>query len=271
MIEAWSSAPSDQAMPESILAELSEQVRRHPWWKARASLSLALLRRLGIVPPASVLDAGCGWGSTLLALERAGYRASGLDLSRRALEQLDAERPGRRLIQADLAQGLPPSVSDSFDAVLALDVIEHLDDDRAAVARLAQLLRPGGWLLLSVPALPELWSEFDTIQGHRRRYRPDSLKAAFLDSGLSAPSILWWGGWMVPILARRRLRALGRAGEPPHLVYQRHLRLPPWPGPLVLRTLMAIEAPLALSGRLRRGTSLFALAQKQEALGPPPV
>ncbi|HEU5118458.1 MAG TPA: class I SAM-dependent methyltransferase [Isosphaeraceae bacterium] len=264
MIEVWSSGNPDDSMNEAILADLSRQVRRHPWWKARAALTQSLLKRLGVRPPSRVLEAGCGWGSTLSRLERLGYHVTGLDLSRRALDPLHAERSDRRLIQADLAQDLPPSANESFETVLALDVIEHLDDDRAAVTRLARLVQPGGWLILSVPALPELFSEFDSIQGHRRRYLPASLRAVFDGSGLSDPSLFWWGSWMVPILSRRRTRSLGRPGEPPHVVYQRHLRLPAWPGPLILRTLMTLEAPFALSGRLRTGTSLFALAQKPD-------
>lgn len=264
MIEVWSSGDPDASMDESILDGLSARVRRHPWWKARAALTRRLLRKLHVHPPARVLDAGCGWGSTLVMLEQAGYEATGLDLSRRALEQLLAERPPRRLVEADLSRDLPDVPDALFDAVLALDVIEHLDDDRSAVSRLARLVRPGGWLVLSVPALPELFSEFDAIQGHRRRYRPDSLRSAFNGSGLSQPSLLWWGSWMVPVLARRRRWALGKPGEPPRAVYQHHLALPPWPGPLLLRSLMALEAPFAVSGRLKRGTSLFALAQKGE-------
>ena len=64
-----------------------------------------------------------------------------MDISRRALQQLD--RPGRRLVEADLAQPLG-QIAAASDAVLALDVIEHIDDDRAAVARLGMLVRPGG-------------------------------------------------------------------------------------------------------------------------------
>jgi len=81
-----------------------------------------------------VLDAGCGWGVTLSALERRGYHASGLDIARNALERLDA--PGRSLIEADLTQPWPGGLP-RFDAVLALDVSEHLDEEASAVARLA--------------------------------------------------------------------------------------------------------------------------------------
>lgn len=78
-----------------------------------------------------------------------------------------------------------------FDALLALDVIEHLDDDRGAVMRMASLLKPGGLAIISVPALPELFSDFDEVQGHRRRYVPETLRAAFQDTGLTVREIFW--------------------------------------------------------------------------------
>jgi 2-polyprenyl-3-methyl-5-hydroxy-6-metoxy-1,4-benzoquinol methylase len=119
-----------------------------------------LLEGLRIGPPASVLEIGCGWGTNLEALEAEGYQITGLDISRRALDRLD--RPHRRLIEADLSLGLPDSVL-AYDCVLALDVIEHIDDDHQAVRELARLLNPSGRVIISVPALPELYSEFDAV------------------------------------------------------------------------------------------------------------
>jgi SAM-dependent methyltransferase len=259
MIVTWSSAADSAGMDESLLVATSDLVRRHPWWRARAALVLELLARLGVRPPARVLDAGCGWGVTLEALEAAGYRCVGLDASRAALEQVD--RPGRSLVEADLTGAWPdPPAIAPFDAVLALDVIEHLDDDRAAVRRLDGLLKPGGRLVLSVPALPELFGEFDAIQGHRRRYDPGMLRSACALDGLWLEEIFWWGSWMVPLLRRRRRRPLGRPGESAAAIYRRHLALPPWPLRQLMRGLDATERPRALGGRLRRGTSLFAVA-----------
>src|SRR6185312_16999138 len=101
-------------MAEDILVDLGELVRRHPWWRARASLTLAMLERLGVRPPARVLDLGCGWGTTLQALEARGYRAVGADISRRALLELD--KPGRELVEVDLIKPLPDGI-EPFDAV----------------------------------------------------------------------------------------------------------------------------------------------------------
>jgi SAM-dependent methyltransferase len=256
MIHTWSCGNADDNMPENLLVDLEATVRRHPWWKARARLALAVLQQSGIQSPAMVLDAGCGWGTNLSALETASYRVTGLDISRRMLERLD--RPDRTLIEADLTQLLPADVKPA-DGLLALDVIEHIDDDQLAVQRLGQLVRPGGVVVLSVPALPELFSHFDEVQGHRRRYVPETLTAAFAASALTVEKTFWWGAWMVPLL--RRMRKPGSPSER-HKTYADYLRLPRWPGPWLLTAAYAWEHDRALAGKLHTGTSLFAVARR---------
>lgn len=264
MIVRWSTGSAGDNMSEDILTDLTGVVPRHPWFQARARLAVALLRKLSVFPPARVLEAGCGWGVNLAALEQAGYRSAGLDISRRSLEQLD--RPGRELIEADLTQPVPADV-EQYDAVMALDVVEHLDDDRSAVARLAHLTKPGGVVVVGVPALPELFSEFDAVQGHRRRYVPDSLREAFTGSGLIVERVLWWGGWMLPLVKRQRrpVQAPSRRAESAAETYRRYLRLPPWPAPLAMRVAFALDEGRTLRGASRIGTSLFALARRPPA------
>lgn len=256
MITTWSEGIADENMAEDILVDLAPVIRRHPWWHARSELTLALLDSLGVRPPARVLDVGCGWGTTLEILERHGYKTAGVDISRRTLARLD--RPERLLFTADLSRDLPPEAG-GFDAVLALDVIEHIDDDSDAVTKLKQLVRPGGVVIVSVPALPEFFTEFDEIQGHRRRYLPETLQAAFHDSGLVVDRIFWWGHWLVPILRRQRNKKKKKAGDTTAEGYRRYLALPPWPAPLVLRLGFALEKRKALDGKLQSGTSLSTL------------
>jgi SAM-dependent methyltransferase len=262
MITTWSHGEPDGFMPEAILTDLSALIKRHPWWQARSRLVVSLLNRNAISPPARVLDAGCGWGVTLEALEEHGYRASGLDVSRQALERLN--QPGRQLFEADLTCPLGPAALNhaTFDAVLALDVIEHLDDDGAALNSLGRLVRPGGLMIVSVPALPELFSEFDQVQGHRRRYQPDDLRGAFDRSGLMIERLYWWGSWLVPLFQARRHRSSRRTGQPPEEIYRQHLRLPPWPLPALFRAAFAWEERRALRGTTNRGTSLVAVARR---------
>ena len=259
MIERWSAGVADDNMAETILVDLAPIIRRHPWWRARTSLTLALLDQLEIAPPARVIDVGCGWGTTLDTLERRGFSAVGADISRRTLDALD--RPGRELVELDLTRELPEG-TESFDAVLALDVIEHLDDDRSAVDRLGELARPGGVVIVSVPALPDLWTEFDAIQGHRRRYWPSSLLEAFEGGPLRVERLFWWGGWMVPILRASRKTPRAGPGETAAEVYRRYLAMPPWPAPLLFRAAFAIEQRRAIAGKLGVGTSLFAVARR---------
>jgi len=262
VISTWSEGDADENMAEAILVELAEIVRRHPWWHARAALTLELLRRLGVRPPARVCDAGCGWGTTLETLERGDYRVVGLDISRSMLERLD--RPGRELAVADLTKPLPEGI-EPFDAVLALDVLEHLDDDRAAAERLGRLARPGGVVVVSVPALPDFYTEFDAIQGHRRRYTQETLRAAFDGSGLKVERVFFWGSWLVPTLRRQRRKPLrAEPNESAAQTYSRYLRLPPWPVPLVLRAMFALERDRSIAGKLNTGTSLFAIARRSE-------
>jgi SAM-dependent methyltransferase len=265
VIESWSQGVPDASMAEEILLELGNQIRVHPWWRGRAALTLGLLARLDIHPPARILDAGCGWGVTLDALELHGYQAVGIDISRRMLEKLD--RPARHLIEADLTRPLPIAAGEPprAAAVLALDVLEHLDDDRAAVQNLGTLLEPGGSLIVSVPALPDLFSEFDATQGHRRRYLPETLEDAFRDTGLELQRVFWWGRWLVPALRRQRARPRSLPGECPAEVYRRYLALPPWPLPWAARLAFLLEQGPALRGRLRTGTSLFAVARRPHA------
>ena len=254
MIETWSEGSADDHMSEDILVELADLVARHPWWRARARLTIDLLTRCGVRRGQRVLDVGCGWGVTLAALESAGLAVDGLDISRGALERID--RPERRLIVADITKPLPEAVG--YDAVLALDVLEHLDDDRAAAEVLGTLATPGGAVVISVPALPELYAEFDAVQGHRRRYTASGLRCVLEDANLEIEHMFWWGQWMVPLL---KMRPKAESGEAAMAVYRKHLKLPPRPVRAGMRLAYRLEHRLALSGRLRTGTSLFAVAR----------
>jgi hypothetical protein len=140
-------------------------------------------------------------------------------------------------------------------------VLEHLNDERFTLGRLAGLLRPGGVFIVSVPALPELFSDFDRIQAHRRRYLPDSFRAVFEGTGLVPTKVFWWGTWMVPILKRMRLGPGSTRPSAPK-TYSDYLRLPPWPGPLFMKLMFAREKGRALDGRLRSGSSLFAVGTR---------
>lgn len=257
MIVCWSEGDADANMDENILVDLGGIIAKHPWWRARGRLIVDLLADLRVGSSAAILEAGCGWGTNLTVLERAGYTVTGLDISRRTLERLD--RGDRTLIEADLTKDLPANAP-QYDVVLALDVIEHIDDDSGVVRRLAQLVKPGGLAIFSVPALPELYSEFDEVQGHRRRYTPDTLRKAIDDTGLLTVSrIFWWGQWMARLLRRRKSVSHARPGSTSADIYKKYLALPPWPATYLMRAMFAFDHRRALRSRNVTGTSLFAI------------
>jgi 2-polyprenyl-3-methyl-5-hydroxy-6-metoxy-1,4-benzoquinol methylase len=248
-----------QGMPETILTTLAPLVRRHPWWRARSRLALGVLAQARVHPPSRIADVGCGWGTTLESLEQAGYRATGLDIDLAALRSLAESKPTRPVDYYDLTANQDPPVR-GFEAVMALDVLEHLDDDVLAARRLAALAGPCATLILSVPARPELWSEFDEIQGHRRRYTSESLRATLERAGLEVNSVFYWGQWLVPILARQRKRSKSRPGDSVTDAYARYLRYPGWPASSVFDLAFGLEQRRALAGQLRAGTSIWAVA-----------
>jgi SAM-dependent methyltransferase len=104
-----------------------------------------------------------------------------------------------------------PFVEKSFDAVLALDVLEHLDDDLAGLREAARLVKPGGLLLITVPALPILWGAMDVVAHHRRRYVKDTLCRLFVRANLARPQVTYFNTLLFAPIAGVRLtrRALG--------------------------------------------------------------
>jgi ubiquinone/menaquinone biosynthesis C-methylase UbiE len=141
----------------------------HFWFRIRRDLVLwALDRYLG--QTRALLEVGCGAGFVLSGLreQMPSIRLSACDRSTDALTHASRRAKPVHLFQADVTS-LP--ATSAFDAVLALDVIEHVDDDQAALAEIFRVLRPGGGVVLTVPQHPWLWSQVDEFSCHRRRYQ----------------------------------------------------------------------------------------------------
>jgi SAM-dependent methyltransferase len=151
-----------------LLEDLESAQSWHFWFRNRERLVLWALRKF--FPRAtSVLDLGCGSGamSEAVSASSSAVRALGCDCYLRSLVWARRHRPGLRLVSAD-ARRLP--ARGGFDAILALDVIEHLDDDEEALREMRLALAPGGGLVLTVPQHAWLWSGVDDFSHHRRRY-----------------------------------------------------------------------------------------------------
>jgi SAM-dependent methyltransferase len=158
-------------------AEIDEMaaLESHHWWFVGKRLIVrALLGPVLARPGQRVLDVGCGTGGVLASLaDRAAV--VGVDRSELALAHCRA----RGLLNVAVADGdRLPFAPASFDVVLLLDVLEHFADEQALLAQVRRLLRPGGTLLVSVPAYQFLWSEHDEVLHHVRRYTARRLRRA---------------------------------------------------------------------------------------------
>lgn len=154
-----------------------------------------------------ILDLGCGTGTTLRTLSLLGRRVLGLDLRPEGLLAVRRSLPGALLLQGE-ATHLPVR-SGAADAVTALDVLEHVDD-HGVLAEIHRVLRPGGLALLTVPAMPELWSYRDEDAGHLRRYRREGLARLLAARGFELKEIHNYQCLLLPLLIV--MRWLGRKG-----------------------------------------------------------
>lgn len=170
------------------------------WWhRGRRSIVCRILQRYA-PPRARILDVGCGTGATTAALCRFGS-VSGLDMGQAALRHAHAH--GLPVARGS-AENLPVGGA-LLDVVVALDVLEHLDDDRRALAEILRVLRPGGVLLTTVPAYPFLWSSHDEALGHRRRYRRAELRERLSGAGFEITLCSYVMASILPVAIAVRL------------------------------------------------------------------
>src|SRR5438067_13404967 len=145
----------------------------HWWYRGRRRVLGAVLDRIDLPTDGRVLDAGCGSGRTLDELARYGV-PHGMELNHLGVSAARAR--GHDVCEGRL-EAIPYEEA-RFDLVTCLDVIEHTDDDVASLRELRRVTRPGGRLVVTVPAHPALWSQHDEVNGHRRRYTRGTLRRA---------------------------------------------------------------------------------------------
>lgn len=241
-------------MDPEVYARMALVEDEHWWFSGRRQILREILcRRIDLPEGARLLEAGCGTGGNLALLRGFG------DVS-----ALEPDSEARRLASLksglDIRDGwLPDAVpfeDASFDLIAMFDVLEHLEDDVGSLHALQRTLRPGGWILLTVPAFPFLWSRHDETHHHKRRYRRDDLLQVIAAAGFNPIMTTYLNSFLFPPIAGIRLakKLFGVDGHDDDA-------LPP---PLlngVLRTIFASERHFVSRAGLPIGVSLLAVAR----------
>ncbi|MCX5848683.1 MAG: class I SAM-dependent methyltransferase [Deltaproteobacteria bacterium] len=188
----------------------------HPIDIASRNTAVEALRRYGFPFDGSLLEIGCSSGFLLHDLRRAFPHAElvGADIVVKPLERLGESLPGVPLVQMDLLQC--PLKERQFDAVVALNVLEHIEDDKKALEKMARLLKTGGILVLEVPQGPHLYDYFDAHLRHFRRYRKKELLTKISATGLELQEVNSLGFVAyLPFFIVKKLNRLrfGQSGE----------------------------------------------------------
>ena len=238
-------------MERFVYEQMAELDQRHWWYCARRDVVAALIRRV-VRPPANaaILEIGCGTGHNFPMLSQFGH-VDALELDDQA-RSIAEKRLGRSIMSAPLPElaGVPER---HYDLVGAFDVIEHIDDDRASIASIAERLKRGGKFVMTVPAHQWMWSAHDTVNHHKRRYSKRRLAQLIEGSPLKLDAVGYFNSLLFPVAIAERMasKALGKDGG--------DLALPPAPLNAALKRTFAAERHLIGRVPLPPGLSLFAV------------
>ena len=231
-------------MDEDEIRKSAQLEQRHWWYSGRRALVRRLVRGL---PTGRALDVGCGSAGNTAVLRDLGWQVTGLEYSPAAASLAHAR--DLPVVRGDAR--LLPFPDESFDLVMSTDMWEHIEEDDVVAAEAARVLRPGGRLLVAVPAGMDLWSGHDVALGHVRRYDRAGLTALVRSVGLEVVAVDSWNVLLRPVakLRRKQQQASESAMEEAHPVHT-----------AMLRAAVAVESVLPVTRR--RGISLVVRARK---------
>ncbi len=232
-----------------------EKEDRHWWFVGRRMVLGALLD--GLSPPGDwrVLDVGCGTGGNFPFLSRYG-EVEGCDYSEEAVRYCRL-RGGTAVREASIYE--LPYPDDSFDLVTCLDVIEHLRLDLPAFLELKRVAKRGGHVLATLPAGPGIYSDFDCLAGHLRRYTLPEVRLLMRESGLEVERLTGYTVLIHPLIRYYRRRGSFSGGDGK---YTQAMETIFRPTNRLLVKALEVEAGLISRWDLRGGSSLAVLARK---------
>lgn len=184
-------------MEPSIYTLMASLEENHWWFSSRRAIAENIIRQLRLPPDARILDAGCGTGGNLAMLSRYG-QVHAMELDDQARQMANAK--GFAQVLSGRLPDKVPFQQEQFDLIALLDVLEHVEDDCNTLGILGSLLKPGGYLLISVPAFPFLWSTHDEVHHHKRRYFLSELKSKLENAGLEITYASYFNTILFPLI-----------------------------------------------------------------------
>ena len=242
--------------------DVSRQVEDASFWcRSRNRLIGSLVTRyIGADRPARMLELGCGIGGVLAELTtHPNLSLTGSEIYLHGLRYARARFPGVEFIQLDATT---MGFRDEFDVIGAFDVLEHIDADQVAMARVHDALRAGGLFLITVPQYPSMWSRLDELVHHKRRYTRFELTSKLARSGFEVLFATSFVCALFPFMLAARLRPRRRRQQDEAKAFQSEVQLP---GPLnaIFDRVMRIdEAAVRAGWSLPFGGTLAAVARK---------
>jgi len=239
-------------MDRVIYDRMAELDQTHWWYTARRRiLSAVITRHIRPAPDARILEIGCGTGHNVPMLRGFGtVDAVELDDDARAVA---SDRLGIAVAKAALPSldGLPEG---QYDLIALLDVIEHVEQDREGLASIRRRLRPGGRILITVPAHQWMWSAHDRLNHHFRRYSAKSLRSLVEGSGLRIEKLSYFNSLLFPLAVAARFvgKLTGKDDTDD--------KLPPGPVNAVFDRVFGAEAYLVGRVPMPPGLSLVVIA-----------
>jgi SAM-dependent methyltransferase len=180
------------------MAQLEQQ---HWWFLARRTIVNHLLKKIPLPTPSQILEVGCGTGGNLALLAQYG-QVYALELNEVA-RQFANQSHCAQVVAGALPDHIPFATA-QFDLVVLLDVLEHLEADSLSLQALLPVLKNHGWLLITVPALPYLWSQHDDNHHHYRRYWKSQLQETVTNAGYQVITLNYFNFWLFPLILATR-------------------------------------------------------------------
>jgi SAM-dependent methyltransferase len=199
-------------MDARLMKAMLEVDEHHWWYRGRREIIAGELARLPLAGGGRVLDAGCGSGRTMVELARYGSVA-GIELDPEAAAV--ARDRGDYEVRIGRVEELPWAAA-TFELITCLDVVEHTADDVRTFSELRRVARPGGWLLVTVPAYQSLWSRHDEANHHHRRYSRRQLAGAAAAAGWQVVRMTSFNSVLLAPAAIVRLAQRNRAAGDEH-------------------------------------------------------